>query len=81
MNEMKIAVVVNEPDGQVIHLPKDVHIDAEEVVVRQVGQSVVLTPNQASPWQPLLDSLDQFSHDFMEVRAQPEDQKCKAVFD
>jgi antitoxin VapB len=72
---MKTATVVTENDGQIVRLPADIHLEGDEVQVKQIGQSVVLTPIPVSPWQPLLDSLDQFSDDFMEERSQPVDQK------
>jgi antitoxin VapB len=68
---MKTATVVTQAGGQIVHLPEDIHLDGDEVLVKQVGQSVVLTPKHANPWQSLLDSLDQFTDDFMEDRAQP----------
>jgi len=67
---MKTATVVTNPDGQVVHLPAGIHLEGDEVFVKQVRQSVVLVPKQGNPWQPLLDSLDQFSDDYMEVRSQ-----------
>ncbi len=78
---MKTATVVTETDGQIVRLPADVHLEGDEVLVVQVGQSVVLTPIQANPWQPLLDSLEQFSDDFMEERSQPVDQTRETMFE
>jgi antitoxin VapB len=78
---MKTAVVVTEPGGQVIHLPRDIRLEGEEVFVKQIGQSVLLVPKCANPWQPLIDSLDQFSEDYMDDRAQPPVQKREAVFE
>ena len=68
---MKTAKVVTQTDGQIVRLPADIHLEGDEVCVRQIGQSVVLMPMQANPWQPLLDSLDQFSEDFVEEPFQP----------
>jgi antitoxin VapB len=78
---MKIAIVTTQADGQIVHLPPDVHLDGNEVLVKQVGQSVVLTPKQANPWQSLLDSLAKFPDDFMDDRAQPEQQKRETLFE
>ena len=78
---MKTATVVTQTDGQIVRLPVDIHLEGDEVLVKQIGQSVVLVPKQGNPWQPLLDSLDQFSDDFMEERSQPMDQKRGAMFD
>jgi antitoxin VapB len=78
---MKTATVVTQADGQIVRLPSDVHLAGDEVLVRQVGQSVILVPKQAGPWQSLLDSLGQFSDDFMEDRCQPPDQKREALLE
>ena len=78
---MKTATVITQTDGQIVRLPADIHLEGDEVLVKQVGQSVVLSPKQANPWQPLLDSLDQFSDDFMEERSQPMDQKRETMFE
>ncbi len=78
---MKIATVVTRPEGQVIHLPADIHLDGEEVLVKQVGQSIVLVPKGGNRWQPLLDSLDQFSADYLEDRAQPPIQNRETIFE
>jgi len=78
---MKTASVVTQPNGQIVQLPMDVHLEGDEVFVKQVGQSVVLVPKQANPWQPLVDSLGQFSEDYMEDRAQPTIQKRETMFE
>jgi antitoxin VapB len=78
---MKTAIVITQADGQIVHLPADVHIEGDEVLVKQVGKTVVLTPKEANPWQPLLDSLDKFPDDFMDDRAQPEQQKRETIFE
>ena len=78
---MKTAIVVTQTDGQIVRLPADIHLEGDEVLVKQIGQSVVLVPMQANPWQPLLDSLDQFSDDFMEERSQPVDQNRETMFE
>jgi antitoxin VapB len=78
---MKTATVVTHPDGQIVRLPMDIRLDSGEVFVKQVGQSVVLVPKLANPWQPLLDSLDQFSDDFMAERSQPTAQERETIFE
>jgi antitoxin VapB len=78
---MPTAIVVTDSAGQVVRLPAGIHLESEEVFVRQVGHSVVLVPKCANPWQPLLDSLDQFSEDYMADRGQPQLQECRAVFE
>jgi antitoxin VapB len=78
---MQTATVVTQADGQIVRLPADIHLEGEEVLVKQIGQSVLLTPKQANTWQPLLDSLAQFSDDFMEERCQPVDQRRETIFE
>ena len=78
---MQTATVVTQINGQIVRLPANIHLEGDEVLVKQIGQSVVLVPKQADPWQPLLDSLDQFSDDFMEERCQPVDQKRETIFE
>ena len=78
---MKTATVITNSDGQTVHLPIGIHLAGDEVLVKQVGQSVVLVPKQANPWQPLLDSLDQFSDDYLEERSQPTAQKRETIFE
>lgn len=77
---MKTATVVTQSSGQIVRLPAEVHLDGDEVFVKQVGASVVLVPKRASTWQPLIDSLDQFSADFMDDRAQPAAQRRETIF-
>ena len=78
---MKTATVVTETDGQIVRLPADIHLEGDQVQVKQIGQSVVLMPIQANPWQPLLDSLSQFTDDFMGERSQPVDQIREMMFE
>jgi antitoxin VapB len=78
---MKTATVTTQPEGQIVHLPPEIRLENGEVFVSQVGQSVVLAPKGANPWQSLLDSLDQFSEDYTEDRAQPASQKREMVFE
>jgi antitoxin VapB len=78
---MQTATVITQTDGQLVRLPADIHLEGNEVLVKQIGQTVVLVPKQANPWQPLLDSLGHFSDDFMEDRCQPVDQKRETIFE
>ena len=78
---MKTATVTSDVQGQTVHLPGDVHLEGDEVFVKQVGRSVLLIPKQHDTWQSLVESLDQFSDDFMEDRAQPPEQSRVRVFE
>lgn len=78
---MKTAIVVTDAEGQFVRLPSEVHLEGTEVLVKQVGRSVVLVPKAGNPWQPLLDSIAQFSDDYMDDRAQPPAQKRETLFE
>ncbi len=71
---MKTATVVTQAHGQMVCLPQDFRLDGDEVYVKKVGRSIMLIPKQVDPWQSLVDSLDQFSEDYMQDRAQPDAQ-------
>jgi len=60
--------------SQAVRLPKDCRFEGSEVYVKKYGDMVLLLPKD-DPWAPLLDSLDQFSEDFMEDRQQPPPQQ------
>jgi len=54
------------PNGnsQAVRLPKEYRFEGEQVYIRRMGEAVVLLPYQ-TPWQILIDSLSQFSDDFV----------------
>jgi antitoxin VapB len=41
-----------------------------EVYIKKVGSAIVLIAKD-NPWQPLFESLEQFSDDFITTREQP----------
>lgn len=72
---VKTAKVFKSGNSQAVRIPKEFHLDAEEVEIRRRGKALVLEPRKRS-WTPLFDSLDKFTDDFMgEGRKQPPLQK------
>ena len=71
--------------SQAVRLPKEYRFEGTEVFIKKVGNTVVLIPATES-WQSLVDSLAQFSGDFMENRdfmdnrEQPEEQERESPF-
>jgi len=57
--------------SQAVRLPKACRFDGKEVFIKKIGNAVILFP-LGNPWQALIDSLNLFSSDFMENRAQPD---------
>jgi len=66
--------------SQAVRLPKEFRFDGNEVEIRQVGESVVLTP-LVNRWKAMFDKLDELriSEDFMAERDQPAEQERPAL--
>jgi antitoxin VapB len=72
---MQTGKVFQNGGSQAVRLPKDCRFDASEVYVKRVGSVVMLFPKD-DPWRPFVESLDEFTDDFMEGgRAQGEPQR------
>lgn len=76
---MKTAKLFQNGQSQAVRLPKEFRFEGDEVFIKKVGNATVLLPIQ-DPWQPLLDSLNKFSPDFMEDRQQPTQQDREDLF-
>lgn len=71
---METAKLFKNGQSQAVRLPKDYRFEGDEVYLKKVGNTVLLIPIKNS-WAPLINSLDEFSSDFMNDRQQPEVQK------
>ncbi len=71
---METAKLFKNGQSQAVRLPKEYRFEGEEVYLKKVGNTVVLIPIKNS-WEPLINSLDEFSSDFMNDRKQPETQR------
>ncbi len=76
---MKTAKLFQNGQSQAVRLPKEFRFEGDEVFIKKVGNATVLLPIQ-DPWQPLFDSLNKFSPDFMEEREQPTQQDREDLF-
>ncbi len=76
---MKTAKLFRNGQSQAVRLPKEFRFEGEEVYIKKTGNVVMLIPTQQS-WDSLLESLDQFTPDFMEDRNQPGQQEREDVF-
>ena len=72
---MKVeAVNIQDLQGtQAINIPPSLKINDDKVYIKKIGNVLYLIPFH-NPWQNLMDSLDQFTPDFMEDRNQPTEQ-------
>jgi antitoxin VapB len=68
---MQTATVISHGGRQSVELPEGFEINGSEVYIKRVGQSVLLIPKDADPWDLLAASLERFTSDFMQDRCQP----------
>jgi len=59
--------IKNIKGSQAIKIPKRMEIDDDKVYLKKVGNAIYIIPFH-SPWQNLIESIDSFTSDFMEVR-------------
>ena len=78
---METAKLFQNGQSQAVRLPKKYRFSGDKVLIKRVGNAVVLLPCQDS-WSTLFDSLEQFSDDFMQGnRQQPKSQERESVFE
>jgi antitoxin VapB len=70
---MQTAKLFANGRSQAVRLPKAFRFSGTDVYIKKVGRMVILLPKD-EPWSSLVESLDQFSEDFMTDRAQPDQQ-------
>ena len=67
-------------NSQAVRIPREFHLDGDEVEIERKGNTLVLRPKKKS-WSLLADSLNKFTKDFMEKgRKEPAAQKRKRPF-
>ena len=77
---IKTAKVFQSGNSQAVRIPKEFHIDGDEVQIRRKGSALIPRPMRQS-WATLIDSLSKFSDDFMQKgRRQPPAQQRKRAF-
>jgi len=77
---MEIAKLLTNEDGQIVVLPAAFHFNGTEVYIKKVGNAIVLL-DKDNPWQSLIESLDQFTDDFMTTYEQPPLDKRENLFE
>ncbi len=78
---METARLFQNGQSQAVRLPKKYRFAGNKVIIKRVGNAVILLPYEDS-WETLFDSLEQFSDDFMSNdRQQPESQERESAFE
>jgi antitoxin VapB len=67
---MKTAKLFKNGRSQAVRLPKEYQFSGTDVFIKKFNNIVMLFPKN-DPWAPLINSLDQFSDDFINERNQP----------
>jgi antitoxin VapB len=68
---MTKAKLFKNGSSQAVRLPREFKFRGDEVYVKKIGRLVFLIPPE-DPWDSLVQSLDDFSDDFLNERKQPE---------
>ncbi len=70
--------IQNNQGFQAIRIPDNMKIKDDKVYLKKIGNSLYIIPFH-NPWQNLIESLDNFTPDFMQTRKQPKDQKRESL--
>ena len=77
---METGKLFQNGQSQAVRLPKKYRFEGDKVIIKRLGNAIVLLPYEDS-WATLLDSLEKFSDDFMAERQQPELQARESAFE
>ena len=66
---MEKTKIFKSGNSQAIRLPKKFRLEGEEVFIKKIGDALLILP-QNSAWNSMVESLKNFSDDFMSSRDQ-----------
>jgi antitoxin VapB len=77
---MKTAKIFVSGNSQAVRIPKEFHLQGDEVEIQKKGDALVLRPKKKSR-AALIESLNRFTDDFMDKgRKQPPIQSRRRAF-
>ncbi len=77
---MQTTTLFQNGASQAVRIPREFRFEGKQVEVKKIGNNLILRPICDS-WDSMLNSLEQFSDDFMaDGRAQPEQQQREDLF-
>jgi len=68
----------NREDGQLLEIPEDFRINDDKVYLKKVGNSLYVIPFH-NPWDSLIQSVNEFTEDYMSERGQPLQQYRESI--
>ena len=71
---MMLAKVFQNGRSQAVRLPKEYRVDADEVYIEKIGNSIMIMPKEKSKWDIMRHALNNME-DFSIQRNQPNIQK------
>ena len=77
---MTTASIFQNGSSQAVRIPKKYRFNNDRVQIKKIGKLIVLVPI-ANTWDSLLNSLENFSDDFMSDRNQPDIQEREGLFE
>ncbi len=78
--DSKTAKIFKSGNSQAVRIPKEFQFEGTEVEIQRRGDTLILRPKRRS-WARFLESLEQFSDDFMKAgREQPDAQERDEAF-
>jgi antitoxin VapB len=80
MGTMRTAKLFKNGESQAVRLPKEFRFEGTEVLIKRVGDAVILLP-AAKSWDTLIDSLAKFPADYLAPREQPEESDAREGID
>jgi len=70
---MQTAKLFNNGRSQAVRLPKECRFTGEGVYIKKF-EDIVILMSKDNPWSSMVNSLDNFSNDFMDNRNQQNEQ-------
>ena len=75
---METAKLFMSGNSQAVRLPKNYRFSGDEVVIKRLGNAVVLLPKE-EPWDVMFDALKEFPEELQLERDQPPLQERESV--
>lgn len=81
MGTTKTTTLFMNGQSQAVRIPKEFRLGGRKVYIKRSGNCIILIPIPDDPWQFFIDSLNEFSPDFMkDGRKQPLPQDRGDIF-
>lgn len=73
----EIADINDKKSFQSVRIPNKLRLKESKVYLKKLGNALYLIPYN-DPWASLIEGIDSFTNDFMDIREQPPSQISEA---